>query len=101
MKLSELVMIKAELSPGPGMAIVDREIAQIKTKSDHLQASWNAYCTHYGLRPDQLGKIFRIKGTQYRITGINPGAPRFAVQCVRVRDSKSFRVPPDAARSAA
>jgi hypothetical protein len=104
-KLSELRIIDQALSAfpvaSPARQIVQREIRQLEAKADNQVAAFNAYCTHFGLRPDQLGKVFEIRRTKYRITGINPGAPRFPINVVRVHDGKVFRVPAADARSAA
>lgn len=39
--------------------------------------SWNNYRTMYGLGHVETGASFRVNGTEYRITGMNPRAPRF------------------------
>lgn len=105
MKISELRIIDQALSSfpeaSPARRIVKREIAAIEAKQSQMVASFNALAHHFGLRPDQLGKVFHIRRTAYRITGLNPGAPKYAVNCVRVQDGKPFRVPVDCARSAA
>jgi len=93
-KLSELEIIKAALpATGQATAIVNWEIALIRAKVDHAKASFNSYCTVFGLKPDDLGKTFHFRGQSYQITGLNPGAPKFAVNVKRVRDGKPFRFP--------
>jgi hypothetical protein len=103
MKLSELKIIDAALgaSAGPAKVIVQGYIRQLEAKTDAQVDAFNRYAAHFGLRPDQLGKVFKIRGTNYRITGLNPGAPRYPINAVRVYDGKLFRVPANEAKSAA
>lgn len=49
------------------------------------------YAMIYGLTPEHLGKSFAYAGKQYRLTGLNPKAPRFPV--IVEHNGKSYRLP--------
>lgn len=52
---------------------------------------WNLHAPRFGMALDLVGKSFKAKGTEYRITGINPSRPKFPVDCIRVRDQRAFK----------
>lgn len=53
--------------------------------------TWNLHAPRFNLPLDMVGKTFKTKGTEYRITGINPSRPKFPVDCTRTRDNKPFK----------
>ena len=93
MKLSELKIVKASLPEGTAMQIVDRYIGELEAKEQGRVNDFNAYCKHFGLEPHHLGMTFIFRGRGYRITGLNPAAPKFAVNVIRLPDGKGFRFP--------
>lgn len=52
---------------------------------------WNQFAPRFGLALDLVGKTFKAKGTEYRITGIAPSRPKFPVDCIRTRDNRPFK----------
>jgi hypothetical protein len=50
------------------------------------------------LPADVVGRTFTAQGTEYKVTGLNIGRPRFPVSADRVRDGKAFKFPVDAVR---
>lgn len=55
------------------------------------KALWEAMADGYGLPADAFGKTFKVKGTEYRITGLVPSRPKYPVSAVRVRDNRGFK----------
>lgn len=69
------------------------EMDKMGIPMSHERRMFEHLASRYGLQPGDFNKTFWMKGTQYRITGINSSAPRFAVTGERVRDGKGFRFP--------
>lgn len=51
-----------------------------------------AHASWFGLTAADYGRVIHLKGVAYKITGINPGAPKFPIVAERVYDKKSFRL---------
>lgn len=66
---------------------------QVGQAVSHERRMFEHLASRYGLAPSDFGKTFWMKGTQYKITGINQSAPRYAITGERVRDGKGFRFP--------
>jgi hypothetical protein len=47
-----------------------------------------------GFTNEDMGKVFSMQGTQYRITGFNPRKPKNSVVLERIRDKKVFIAAP-------
>jgi len=56
------------------------------------RAVFDAHAPSFGLT-GAFGKVFALRGTQYRVVGLSPNRPRYPVNCERVRDGKPFKVP--------
>jgi len=54
----------------------------------------------FRLRPEWLGREFTSRGVRYRITGLNPNAPKYPVMGERLRDGRAFKFPASAVRAA-
>ena len=62
--------------------------------------SFKRWAESFGLRAGDLGRTFSSGGDRYRITGLNPGAPRRPVHAVNVFSKKTFVFPVDVVRNA-
>lgn len=47
----------------------------------------------FGLKPTDLGTVFTVRGTEYRITGLKATRPKFPICAERVKDGKAFKFP--------
>lgn len=68
--------------------------AVIPVKTNDLvgeQARWNTYAARFGLPRDLVGTTLTSKGTEFRITSINPSRPKFPISASRVRDGAPFK----------
>ena len=46
-----------------------------------------------GLDPESLGTTFKVRGTEYRITGLVPRRHKYPISAERVRDGRGFKFP--------
>jgi hypothetical protein len=60
--------------------------------------AFKRYAEHYGLKPEDLGKIISHGGRQFRIVGLKPNSRRFPVLAERLPDGKRFGLPAYAVR---
>jgi hypothetical protein len=60
------------------------------------KATFEQYASWYGLTGDDFGAVFTLNREQFRITGINTRAPKFAIKVARVKDGKGFKAPTEA-----
>lgn len=74
---------------------VKRKLREIETTANLEKHTWDRWCGSYGLRPEDFGTQFFLKGRAYEILSLNPSAPKYAVNAKRLPDGKVFRVPPD------
>lgn len=53
---------------------------------------WGFYCHAYGLLPTDHGRQFRSRSGIFRITGVQPGRPKFAIEgeCVHTKKRMLF-----------
>jgi hypothetical protein len=56
-----------------------------------LARDFKTYASTFGVKPEDLGRTFRSRGTEYKVTGINPGRPKFPFAVERVSDGKVFK----------
>ena len=84
------VTIKVE-----GSIVTADGVVQSKERS-----AFARYCAIFGFKPEHLGATFKSGPTMYRITGLNPGAPRFPVLAERVYDGKGFKFPEESVKRA-
>jgi hypothetical protein len=50
---------------------------------------------HYGFKAEDLGETFEVRGTVYRITGLNTRAHKMPIQADRVHDGAGYKFPVD------
>jgi hypothetical protein len=62
--------------------------------------AWKLHAPMHGLDEDGVGRVYRIKGTDYQVDGWNTLAKRFPVRATRVQDGKSFKLTIEAVRGA-
>jgi hypothetical protein len=55
--------------------------------------AFKRYAEHYGLKPEDLGKIISHAGSQFRIVGLKPNSRRFPILAERLPDGKRFVLP--------
>lgn len=60
---------------------------------DSDRRGFDANCMLAGLTPEDFGRTFTNAGKTYRISGINPRAPKYVIQAVDVRTGKTFGFP--------
>jgi len=61
------------------------------TISDPEKTKFQAYASDYDLDPAWFGREFTSKGSKFVISGINPKAPRFPVNAVKVVDQTGWK----------
>ena len=73
-----------------------------KTGNVHIPGAdtFRAMAKFYGLEPEDLGREFQQGRVRYRITGLNPGRPKYPISVERVNDGKRFKFPADQIRQA-
>ena len=49
------------------------------------------YAQRYGLEPEDFGKKFMSRGSVFKISGINPKAPRYPVNAIKIADGSSWK----------
>lgn len=70
------------------------EVQDTGTGKSSAQLQYERYCAMWGLKPEWFGKDFYDNGTGYRVSGVNPGSPKFAMQITRISDDKTFKATP-------
>jgi len=50
---------------------------------------------HYGLKPDDLGREFSIRGERFRIIGIDPRRSKYPIAAERLSNSGLYKFPSD------
>lgn len=91
---AELKTIARATSPGTdARSLVERELFHIAMIVAHEKLIWNTYCHRYGLKPSDLGKIFRVGKNEYKTTGLNIRSHKDPISCVRTADGRYFRMP--------
>lgn len=53
---------------------------------------FKARATFYGLKPEHLGKVIKIDGERYEITGLSTRSRKYPIIVKRVRDGKPFKL---------
>lgn len=105
MKLAEMKLIHLAFTDatkrGAALAILNRDIGALEAKANTKKALWESWAPALGLKKEDLGRIVTLRGTQYQIVGVNPGARKNAIAIMRVHDKREFRCSPHWVRSAA
>lgn len=68
-------------------------VQETKDGKSAEQAQFEQLCAIYHLRPEHFGMGFTWNGTRYRLTGVQPSRPKFAIQGRRLSDEKTFLFP--------
>ncbi len=68
--------------------------------AEQAKRTFDAYAAMLGLRADDLGRTFIFKGSLFKVTGLNPNAPKFCVLARRA-DGKEYRFPASVIRATA
>lgn len=55
------------------------------------QQKWNTYCAWYQFEPADFHRTFVFKGHVYKMVAINPNAPRYPIEAVRIHDNQGMR----------
>lgn len=74
-------------------------VAADGTVNDKHVSDFKMLCGMYDLKPEHLGAEVVYAGTTYKITGLNPKAPRYPINVERVSDGRGFRLPERAVRA--
>lgn len=89
-----------EIGSSKGVIKVSVNVQDTGNGKSGAQTEWEALCQTYGLLPSWFGQTFYVDGTQYRITGLNLNAPKYAVAAERVSDSRSMKFTPAGIKTA-
>lgn len=61
------------------------------TISNPEKIKFENFAKDYDLKPEYFGREFTSKGSKFKITGINPKAPRFPVNATKVKDGSGWK----------
>lgn len=93
---SELKTIARALPEGTeARAFVHRELSFIAQLAVHEKLVWDTYCGKYGLKPSDLGRIFRVGRNKYKTTGLRVRSHKAPIVCQRLTDGREFCMPVD------
>lgn len=67
-------------------------------ESERERRDFDVLSRSYGLLPEDLGTVFTSRGTDYRLTGINPRARKYPIKGERVSDNRKFKFPKSVTR---
>lgn len=51
------------------------------------------FATSFGLKPEDLGRVFIYQGVSYKISGLKPRATRYPIVVYNTRTGKGFKFP--------
>lgn len=74
-----------------GMVKVEVVVRDNGSGISGVQADFNRTCHWFGLKPSDYGRQFSVDGTIYKITGVNPNAPKYPIMAERLYDGRSFK----------
>jgi len=63
-----------------------------EVKSKEVE-DFRLYASMYGLKPDDLGKIFSTNGEEYEITGLSTRKRKYPILGTRIKDGAKFKFP--------
>jgi hypothetical protein len=75
--------LKFELAAPNAAGVVETREAQDFKSLAHV----------FGLRPEDLGSKFNVRGTTYQITGLKSRRRKYPISAIRVSDGKAFKFP--------
>lgn len=58
-----------------------------------IETEYRRHMDYMRLNPDSFGQTFFSQGVGYRVSGINPNAPKYPIQANRIHDGVTFRFP--------
>lgn len=68
----------------------------LRTRGDgtsNAEAAFTRLAPMFNLKASDFGRVVTVRGTEFRIVGLNPSSAKFPVEAERVRDGKRFRIP--------
>ncbi len=93
---SEMKTIARALPEGTeARALVHRELSFIAQLAVHEKLIWDTYCGKYGLKPADLGKVFRVGKNKYKTMGLRIRSHKAPIVCQRLSDGREFYMPVD------
>lgn len=54
------------------------------------EAEFIKYASYHGLAPSDFGRVFEMRGVQYRISGYNIGKPKFNISGVALSNKRTY-----------
>jgi hypothetical protein len=73
------------------LAVVRADGTAVSVEAENFKR----YCHFDGLKPEDLNRPFKVGGTEYKIVGYRPKAPKKPYVIARTRDDKRFIATPD------
>lgn len=55
------------------------------------ETEFRLHAPRYGINPDIFGHTFILRGTVYKVIGLNIGSPKYVIDGERIYDGKSFK----------
>ncbi|MDE4297128.1 hypothetical protein PXK56_18245 [Phaeobacter gallaeciensis] len=87
---------------GTGTVKIDISVKDDGTGVSGAAAEFAMYARTSGIDPDAFGKDFvfdaRKPWDTYKVSGVNPGSPKYRFSATRNSDGKTFKFTPDALR---
>lgn len=105
----ELVALGARhgltISVGGGSIGIDNLTIKLVATTNDLQAVETAARAklqrdghYFGLKGSDYGAIFTVQGKRYKLTGVNPGRPKFPISGESLADGRTWKHTVDCAR---
>ena len=82
-----------EIGGTGGMIKLGVDIKDTAGAASRAKTMWDAYAPRLGLDKDDFGAIFVTAQGSYKITGVNPSAPKYPIEAQRVGDRKPYKFP--------
>ncbi len=70
-----------------------------KTAIERARNEFALYAGMYGLSKEDFGKTFLFNGKPYKLTGLNPSAPKYPIEGKSMSTGKPYRFPRSAIAS--
>lgn len=77
---------------GTGMVRVNVEVQDTGSGMSASEQTFRLHAGYVGLKPEWFGASFYYNGQEYRVVGLNLGAPKYPVNVERVHDKKAFKM---------
>ena len=69
------------------------DAAVVGDRDAEAARAWERSYERFNVQKDWLGQTFTVRGTEYRVTGLNPRRPKFPVTARRGHDDRGFKFP--------